>query len=494
MEEKKEIKSILKSANAYQEGNSKLVKGQNLLKFVQEYFDGRTPTMQEWEEFFVDILKCYSTGKESLPLVKIVDFLKEVDASSLTETPEDLLASFFWNERTIYMSQQLIAQITNRSYSILIGINSLFHEFRHFYQYSAELDENKELYQDILGKDYRNISRGVRMPVMGKREGVELICKLVHSATPKCKMIENILALDDRDRNSVYDLIAYGCYYYAPHEVDARGNADKRTEKLVKDLFYEGDEKFQDTILVDYATYQNKYENDNVKDLTNKYFTQFKSELQSLSNHTIEQIGNSCRMFDNEQVEWLYLTFVDLILGEYSEQEQKDVAYNCLVFSYPELFETLLDACNFSQKTLNELEKYILKFSKNGLLSEQMISKIGELEYFNSIENLKTLLLESVRFGKYSGGISVFRELYELDYNFQSEDFIDDVASILKENALEVLSSQVYTEKHINEGMKINNFLLQTMLQTRLTKEMGEEIRQIQEHLDCMINNANERG
>lgn len=469
-ENSKVIQLKNKSNYRYKLANSKLIRWKNIVEFVQKYFGGHIPSLEEWKDFFVDMMKNYAMGKE-IPLIEIEDLFKNARIEDSTDTPKSTLAAFDNKERKIMISQQTVASLSEKNYSFCMAVSTLMHEFRHFYQY--EVNGKGSVYKNAF-QNIDEIMRGLNLPLISKRAGVEYLFNCIYLVNKDCDFVEEVLSKDKDERWDILHNVAFACYYNSPLERDARSSSSNMIDLIFDDIFNSVDKKTRRFLEKDYKKMTQSLVNSQEHiEIADSYYYKFQSDLKKLTLNDLERIGRISEQSENTYK--LFFGLINIIFGE----NKKNRLVECLkaiTKSYPNVYRALFEISNFDREELNSIEKLVVTLSETGNLTVEIMEAILENSKLIKNSSLKEVVLNSLKNNKYDLAIMCYEKWIRNNLLDKDEDpFIEKIVEILKGNLEKVRSGE--EDAHI--AGEIENFIKLLIEDAYILEEMDEILETI---------------
>lgn len=488
------IQGILKSKQyRYRLANSSMIRAKELAIFVKFYFSGHVPSKKEWQDFFVDLLREYSLNGKT-PKVKIVDLEKFAPTSNNTDNPQLTLGGYIScdPEKGIYLSSKTIENLSNKNYSLMSAVSTLMHEFRHFYQYEAHSEIRRKTYRDILGDEFENINRGINMPLISRSEKIKEICQIIHLITDKCDFIERILNFDYDKQKVVLYYIAHCCYYYMPHERDARAFSEQMMDVVFADMWEELDDETKILIEKDYSEMQDKSKENIALNKATQYYIAFKKSIKNLSLKEMEMLGQN--MIDKKDYCQLFLGLLNVVFGDDSKEEQYRLCTKSILYSCPCLFNNLFKIFKFDKKQLSVMRKIAMFHAEQGILSTEMIVELSTKEELFTRKNVQDLLLNSIRKDEFECALQLYDEWMYREFTHTKEsNFVDELLLTIEKKVDEILIAPNYEEKHLNMA-RILQIILQRVDEDGYVLSDDVKVSKILCCIKDILDSVNERG
>lgn len=478
--------NALKSQNAYKFANEKIMRFNRELEFVREFLRGKSPTREEWKDFFMDLIRIYNLGGRKLPEISIespdgIDFTIDNSHNS------DVYAWYENDTKKIVLNDAFVDLLSKRVASILDGIDTLMHEFRHFYQYEATYEQFGSEYKRIMGVDYIPTSRSLQVPSLSRSKIFETACNLIHSAVKENKYFAGLVSLEGDDKINTMNYMAFVCYYNLPHEVDARATADSLTDLIFDDFRENLDEVLQLEFEKQYAKMIRSYENKTAGSIHRKYYNAFEKEIKDLSVEDLGKIGENIKKDNGDLINIkAYQGILGIYLKDKKTSERLEFLESIVKTNYNTLFEYAFKIIDLTDEEKKEFKNDFLNLLKeNKIKSGYIFSTIlCKHDIFSSKETYEVFnsLLDSEN---YSFAQIAYSQLLLLGYD-EKFDFNYKIIKKLKSNAKKVFLKQDIIENLVKNAKYIKAFLI-LILSDGFVPENSEELQLLIESLSDFI-------
>lgn len=469
----------------YKLANSKLIRGKELVKFVEEFFGGHMPSKEEWHDFFVDLMKEYSKmGEDFIPPIDIIKFIKNEEFQSMADVPELAAACYLADYNKILISEETIEKIEQGIFAFFVAVNSLMHEYRHFYQFESEKNqENKELI-DCMGKNYNEVIKSLKATCLINSQEIESVCTAIHKVTSKCGLVEQLFILDDEERQYVFTQIAYASYLNVPYEKDARQDATKKTDDFYRNVLDNvQDEKLKNKMEEDYRLYYklSNFQDPRVEFGLNDLYKVFLSDLSKLN---VKDLDKICVVLDKTGDQFLFARMLYMIYGLKSSYSQLELCLKCIAGECYNVFEWGMNLFDFGKEQIEACRNAIVLFSKDKPIKEEVLENLLSRGGFLEERDIKDMFFNFFGNKDYSQALMCFKQLNSTKLD---NDFLNKIRLFIK-NKILVLK---YNVKYLcrEDAYELRDFVSSL---AKLCPSERDALYKYEQEISTLINEQNE--
>lgn len=449
--------SVAKNVQTCKQANSKLIYAKKLSRFVRLYFNGKTPTKEEWNDFFTILLEAYSVGKDTLPNIEIQDFSVNGIFDNVFDNIKNVQACFNSSKKQIIVSSKIIDMLNERTYSLLSCVDILMHEFRHFYQFQAAHVQFQGFYKKVFKENSSKLRRGLKVFTPSNTNQIKEMFDLIHEVTDKCSFIEESLSLNDEEKEKLFRDISFGCYYNVPHEIDARINGDHLQKAFYRDMLESLDDDIQDLLIKDFCQSQDKKDNldEYMKDIDEKYA----KLVETLKSLTIEQLNKICqnaeKTLSGVKIFWGLL---GIITNNSTREERLNYLFKLIDTKHYVLCSKFYKVLDLDKEEKNIVGDYLLKKFKDGKKVDELNLMFCVNSDLISHKKLKIMITHAIENQDYISALLLYYNWTIADELKGQDEFADSMAKSLYCQAQKLLQERE-TKKNKTNILTISKIL-----------------------------------